>query len=124
MDPFAPVPFPQGGSGGDFGPSPVLRQVPVPYQGVLQPDVAGARRTKPRKCLHDGVPVERRLQEDGQVLGRTERDPIGMQGFGIHASRQQMGAVEKERVGQKQVEIGLIFGVERRSPGPFSSAVG
>jgi len=47
-----------------------------------------------------------------------------MQGFGIDAARQQMGAVEEKGVGQEQVEVGLLFRVERRLNDAFSFSVG
>ena len=49
---------------------------------------------------------------------------LGVPGFGIDAARQQMGAVEEEGVGQEQVDVGLLFRVERRIRDAFLFAVG
>jgi hypothetical protein len=87
VDPLGPVLFPQGGSGRDFGPSPVLLKVPVPREGILQPHIAGPGWAKFLEGFPDLVPVEGRLQEGSQVRRWAVRDPVGVPGFGIDAAR-------------------------------------
>jgi len=60
--------------------------------------------------------------EDAVVVRR--RAPHGGELLGIDAARQQMGAVEEEGVGQEQVEVGVLFRVDRRLHDAFPFSVG